>query len=106
MNVIAVVVLGLCAGAVFGALTTLAALTRVAWPKARRAGLAASLGGAIASTLTALVQLPFFANGAITVPLVVAAVAGAVAVGGAASLILRTKLPEPLQDPTHHREEN
>jgi hypothetical protein len=101
MNVIVVVLLGLGAGAAFGILAALAALTRVPLQKARRAGLAGAIGGTIAFTLTALAQLPFFANGSITVPLVMAGVAGALAAGGAASLILRVKLPEPSQAAPH-----
>lgn len=95
MNVMAVVLLGLAAGALLGILAFVFALTRVAGQKARRVGAAGAMGGAIAFTMTALAQLPFFSGGSITVPLVVAGVAGTLAAGGAASLILRTKLPEP-----------
>lgn len=91
MNVLTVALLGLGAGAAFGILALAVALTQAPAAKARRAALAGAMGGAVAFTLTALVQLPFFANGDIAVPLATSGLAGAVGAGLAAMMILRAR---------------
>lgn len=91
VSVLVVAVLGLAAGAAAGVLAFFLFLARLGAARARRVALAAAMGGTIASTLSALVQLPFFADGAVTVPLVTSAVAGAVGAGLAAAMILRAR---------------
>ena len=87
-------VLGLAAGTVAALLTFAAACLWVPVARARRAGLAAMIGGAIGFTLTAATQLPFYDGGDIArlgVPLAVAVAAGAAGAALAAGLILRAR---------------
>ena len=91
MTVVMVAMLGLAAGAVTALVAFVAALVMGPAHKARRVALAAALGGTIAFTLTALVQLPFFTDGAVTVPLLMACAAGAAGAGLCATMIWRAR---------------
>ncbi|MBN9588706.1 MAG: hypothetical protein BGN85_08350 [Alphaproteobacteria bacterium 64-11] len=93
MNVLMIVLLGLGAGAALGVLAFMVALARVPAARARRVALAGAMGGAVAFTFTALVQLPFFTSGGIAVPLATSALAGAVGASLAAAMILRAGAP-------------
>jgi hypothetical protein len=95
MNAMVIVLLGAGAALASGALGFVVALMRAPMAKARRVGLAAALGGGIAFTLTALVQLPFYAGAeaSITVPLLIAAAAGAAGAWMTGGLILRARTP-------------
>jgi hypothetical protein len=91
MSVLVVVLLGVLAGLAAAALGLGVARTQVPMARARRVALAAGMGGAIAFTLTALVQLPFYAGAedGIAVPLLIACAAGAVGACMTGGLILR-----------------
>jgi hypothetical protein len=95
MNAMVIVLLGIGAGLAAGALGLAVALTQAPLAKARRVGLAAALGGGIAFTLTALVQLPFYAGAeaSIAVPLLIACAAGAAGAWMTGGLILRARTP-------------
>jgi len=88
-----VVLLGLAAGAVAGVLSFALALLRTPPAKARRVALAGAMGGAVAFTLTALVQLPFYggSESRIGTALLIACAAGAAGTWMAADMILRTQ---------------
>jgi hypothetical protein len=92
MTLMVLVLLGLIAGLVAALLVFAGACLRVPPAQARRAGLAAMLGGTIGFTLTAATQLPFYDGGDIAglgVPLAVACAAGAAGAVLAAWMILR-----------------
>jgi hypothetical protein len=95
MNAMVIVLLGIAAALIAGGLGFAVALTQVPMAKARRVALAAGMGGGIAFTLTALVQVPFYAGAEahITVPLAIACAAGAVGAWMTGGLILRARTP-------------
>lgn len=92
MTLVMLVVLGLAAGALSALLAFGAACLWVTVARARRAALAAMIGGTIGFTLTAASELPFYDGADFTrlgVPLAVAGAAGAAGAVLAVWMILR-----------------
>lgn len=93
MNPLQLILLGLSTGAVLGLVLLAGAAAFLPFVRARRIGLAGAIGAAIAFTLTALVQGPFY-TGAKTLselaePLGLAILVAAAAAGLCALMILR-----------------
>jgi hypothetical protein len=93
MNPLQLILLGLAVGAGAGLVLLLGAAAFMPMARARRVGLAGAIGAAIAFTLTALVQGPFY-TGAKTLrelaePMGLALLVAAAAAGLCALMILR-----------------
>ena len=94
------ILLGVAFGAAAALLAFAGAVMGVSAARARRAGLAAMIGGTIGFTLTGATQFPFYGGADIAqlgVPLAVACAAGAVGAALAAGMILRARPLDPLQ---------
>ncbi len=103
MSAIALVILGLVTAGVIAAAVWAGASFIAPAARARRAALAALIGGSIGFTTTALVQGPFYqdagAQSAPLTPLVLAVVAAIGMALLAAWMILRAKNPPHAQEP-------
>jgi hypothetical protein len=99
MNALQLILLGLVAGVAAGLAVLTAAALFVPFARARRAGLAAFIGGSIGFTLTALTQGPFYHDAkdmaALAQPLGLAALVAAGAAGLCAAMILRAGGGQP-----------
>jgi hypothetical protein len=93
MNPLQLILLGLAVGAVLGLVLLTGAAAFLPFTRARRVGLAGAIGAAIAFTLTALVQGPFYSDAKtlaeLAAPLGLALLVAAGAAGLCALMILR-----------------